>query len=189
MNHSEENENVEELANEAHETESPDASDASSDAEEAAELTIEQQLENAQAEAAKNLEGWQRAMADLSNARKRFERQTQLSYTNATVEVVSKVLPVMDDFDRALQNVPDEISGNAWFDGLNGVLRKMNRILEGINAERIPSVGEVFDPNVHEALSTESSDEYESGVVTRELQGGYRIGDRVIRPALVYVAE
>ncbi|MEM8863302.1 MAG: nucleotide exchange factor GrpE, partial [Chloroflexota bacterium] len=86
-------------------------------------------------------------------------------------------------------NVPDEISDNSWFDGLSGVLRKMNHILEGINAERIPAVGEEFDPNFHEALSTEPSDEYESGVVTRELQGGYRIGDRVIRPALVYVAE
>ena len=95
----------------------------------------------------------------------------------------------MDDFDRALQNVPEDIAENSWFEGLGGVMRKMDRILEGINAERIPSVGETFDPNVHEALSTEPSDEYESGVVSRELQGGYRIGERVIRPALVYVAE
>ncbi len=158
-------------------------------AEEPRELTVEEQLEAAQAEAAKNLEGQQRAMADLANARKRFERQTQQSYTNATIEVVGKLLPVMDDFDRALENVPAEISENSWFEGLGGVMRKMTRILEGINAERIPAVGEVFDPNIHEALSTEPSDEYESGVVTRELQGGYRIGDRVIRPALVYVAE
>ena len=185
MNNSEENENVEAIENEAEAIE--ELSEETQ--EEEAELTIEQQLEAAQVESAKNLDGWQRALADLSNARKRFERQTQLSYTNATVEVVSKLLPVMDDFDRALQNVPEEISENSWFEGLGGVMRKMDRILEGINAERIPSVGETFDPNVHEALSTEPSDEYESGVVTRELQGGYRIGERVIRPALVYVAE
>lgn len=185
MNNSEENENVEALENEAEAVEER----SEELQEEEVELTIEQQLEAAQVESAKNLDGWQRALADLSNARKRFERQTQLSYTNATVEVVSKLLPVMDDFDRALQNVPEEIAENAWFEGLGGVMRKMDRILEGINAERIPSVGETFDPNVHEALSTEASDEYESGVVTRELQGGYRIGERVIRPALVYVAE
>ena len=193
VNNSEENENVEELKNrelENEETaEAVESAEAVEEAEEPAELTVEQQLEAAQAESAKNLDGWQRALADLSNARKRFDRQTQLSFTNATVDVVSKLLPVMDDFDRALQNVPEEIAENSWFEGLGGVMRKMDRILESIKAERIPSVGETFDPNVHEALSTESSDEYESGVVTRELQGGYRIGERVIRPALVYVAE
>ena len=189
MNHNEENienevaENEEALVEEVAE----DVQDEGS--EEEAELTREEQLEAAKAEAAKNLEGQQRAMADLANARKRFDRQTLQSYQNATIDVVGKLLPVMDDFDRALENVPEEVAENSWFEGLGGVMRKMNRILEGINAERIPAVGEVFDPNVHEALSTEPSDEYESGVVTRELQGGYRIGDRVIRPALVYVAE
>ncbi|MFT5197242.1 MAG: molecular chaperone GrpE [Cellvibrionaceae bacterium] len=178
MNNSEEQERDEVLENEN-----------ISESSEAVELTTEQQLEVAQAESAKNLDGWQRAVADLSNARKRFDRQTQLSYTNATVDVVGKLLPVMDDFDRALQNVPEGIAENSWFEGLGGVMRKMDRILESIKAERIPSIGEVFDPNVHEALSTEASDEYESGMVTRELQPGYRIGDRVIRPALVYVAE
>ncbi len=196
MNQNVENNDNEELENEevaqdmVEETPVEAAEESAEDAaEEPRELTLEEQLEAAQTEAAKNLEGQQRAMADLANARKRFERQTQLSYTNATIEVVGKLLPVMDDFDRALENVPAEVAENSWFEGLGGVMRKMNRILEGINAERIPAVGEVFDPNVHEALSTEPSDEYESGVVTRELQGGYRIGDRVVRPALVYVAE
>lgn len=187
MNNSDENENVEALENE--DIAEAVEEQAEESQEESVELTVEQELEAARAESAKNLDGWQRALADLSNARKRFDRQTQLSFTNATVDVVSKLLPVMDDFDRALQNVPEDISENSWFEGLGGVMRKMDRILESIKAERIPSVGEVFDPNVHEALSTEPSDEYESGVVTRELQGGYRIGDRVIRPALVYVAE
>lgn len=152
-------------------------------------LSIEEQLAAAQEEAAKNLDGWQRALADLSNARKRFDKQTQMAFTNATVDVVSKVLPIIDDFDRAMQSVPPEIAENAWFDGLGGVLRKLNRILEGINAERIPALGEQFDPNVHEALSTDSSTTEESGTVVNELQAGYRIGDRVIRPALVIVAE
>lgn len=151
--------------------------------------TLDQLLEEVRAEAAKNLDGWQRALADLSNARKRFDKQTQLSYTNATIDVVSKLLPVIDDFDRAMENVPPEIAENAWFDGLNGVLRKMNSIIENINAERIPAKGEPFDPNIHDAIMSEESDEFESGVVIRELQAGYRIGERVIRPALVVVAS
>lgn len=152
------------------------------------EPTIEELLSAAQEEAARNLEGWQRALADLSNARKRFDKQTQAAYMNATVDVVTRLLPIIDDFDRALENVPDEVAGLSWFDGLSGVHRKLQRILENIQAERIEAVGQPFDPNLHEALSTEPSDEYESGTVTRELQAGYRIGERVIRPALVYVA-
>ena len=151
--------------------------------------TTESQLAEALAEAARNLDGWQRALADLANARKRFEKLTQSAYTDATVDVVSKLLPIIDDFDRALETVPAEISENSWFDGLNGMHRKFSKILETINAERINAVGQPFDPNQHEALMTEPSTEYESGIVIRELQAGYRIGDRVIRPALVYVAQ
>lgn len=154
-----------------------------------AEPTLEEQLAAAQKESEEHFKGWQRALADLSNARKRFEKQTQTAYTNATVDVIGKLLPVIDDFDRALENLPAEISENSWFEGLNGVIRKMNQILESMNAERIPAVGEPFDPNLHEALSMEPSEEYESGMVVRELQAGYRIGDRVVRPALVFVAE
>lgn len=162
---------------------------AENSAAETAEPTSEELLEAAKAEAAKNLDGWQRAIADLSNARKRFEKQSQMAYTNATVEVVGKLLPAIDDFERAMQNVPPDIANNPWFDGLNGVLRKLNSILEGINAERISAQGEPFDPNIHDAIMREDSDEYESGVVIRELQAGYRIGERVIRPALVVVAS
>ncbi len=150
--------------------------------------TLEQLLAATQAEAAKNLDGWQRALADLSNARKRFDKQSQTAYENATVAVVSKLLPVIDDFDRAMVNVPAEVAQSSWFDGLNGVLRKFNTILEGINAERITAVGEPFDPNLHDAISTENSDDYPSGTVIRELVAGYRIGERIIRPAMVIVA-
>lgn len=172
----------------AHEEATVVEGEAAANGAQAAELSLEEKLAAAEETAAKNLEGWQRALADLANARKRFEKQSQMAYTNATVEVVSKLLPIIDDFDRALENVPAEISNSGWFEGLSGTMRKLNGILDSIKAERIPSVGEPFDPNFHEALSSEPSDEFESGVVTRELQAGFKIGDRVIRPALVYVA-
>ena len=152
------------------------------------ELTLEEMLETTKAEAAKNLDGWQRALADLANARKRFDKQSKMAYTNATVEVVSKLLPIIDDLDRAIVNVPADIAENNWFDGLNGVLRKFNGILESINAERIATIGESFDPNWHDAIMREDSDEHASGTIILELQAGYRIGERVVRPALVVVA-
>lgn len=151
--------------------------------------TVEAQLAAAQAEAAKNLDGWQRALADLANARKRFDKQSKMAYTNATAEVIGKLLPVIDDLDRAMVNVPEELVENSWFEGLSGIFRKLNNILEGIQVERIAAVGELFDPNCHEAIMQEDSDEHESGCVIRELQAGYRIGERVIRPALVVVAS
>lgn len=168
---------------------SPDQQRGDNENGQTATLSLEDELTAAREEAAKNLDGWQRALADLSNARKRFDKQTQQAYTNATVEVVSKLLPIMDDFDRAIESVPANIAQDPWFEGLSGVMRKLNRILESIDAERIPAVDHPFDPNYHEALSMEPSPNHESGTVIRELQGGYRIGERVIRPALVVVAQ
>jgi molecular chaperone GrpE len=107
----------------------------------------------------------------------------------ATGDMAARLLPVMDDFDRAMDNVPEAISADSWFEGLQLVQRKLFTILEGMNVQLIEAVGHPFDPNLHEAIMQEASDEYESGTVTRELQKGYMLGDRVIRPSLVYVAE
>ena len=152
------------------------------------ELTLEQKLEKAETEAAEYLEGWQRARAEFANARKRLERQRVDARRNATVEVVSKLLPILDDFDRALENVPGEISDHDWFEGVALVHRKLRSILETLGIERIEAVGQPFDPNFHEAVLREESDQYESGIVIKELQPGYRLEERVIRPSMVVVA-
>ncbi len=160
-----------------------------SEVEETKELTIEEQLEVALAESAKNLEGWQRAQAEFANARKRFDKQRTDAYTTAKADVISKLLPAIDDFDRVIENAPDGIEEDSWFEGIQLVQRKLSNILEHFNVVPIEAVGQEFDPNFHEALSQEPSDEYKSGVVTRELQKGYKVGERVIRPSLVLVAE
>jgi molecular chaperone GrpE len=152
-------------------------------------LTIEEQLAAAQEEAAKNLDGWKRAQAEFANARKRMEKQRSESYLNASANVITKLLPVLDDFERALEAVPEEIAGNAWLEGIQLVQRKLLGILDGMNVKPIEAVGETFDPMFHEAIMQEPTDEYESGTVSKELQKGYQLGDRVIRPSLVYVAE
>lgn len=151
--------------------------------------TLEEQLAASQAEAAKNLDGWMRTQAEFSNARKRMEKQRAETYQNASADVVTKLLPVLDDFDRALDNVPAEISENSWLEGIYMVQRKLMGILDGLNVQLIEAVGQPFDPIYHEAIMQEPSDVYESGTVSKELQKGYKVGDRVIRPSLVYVAE
>ena len=157
--------------------------------EEAEPLTVEEQLAAAQAEAARNLDGWQRTQAEFANARKRFDKQWAEANSNATVNVIAKVIPVIDDFDRAMENVPAAVASDKWFEGIQLVHRKLNTILEHFNVVPIEAVGQPFAPTHHEALMQEPSDDYASGTVTRELQKGYRVGERVIRPSLVYVAE
>lgn len=151
-------------------------------------LSLEEELAAARAEAARNLDGWQRTQAEFANARKRFEKQRVETYVNANAELVGKLLPLLDDFERALESVPEGERDDPWISGVALVYRKMLSVLEEMNVEIIPAVGAVFDPNLHEALSQEPSTEYGSGIVVREMRRGYRLGDRVIRPSLVTVA-
>lgn len=156
---------------------------------EAEELTLEEELALAQAKAAEYLDGWQRARAEFANARKRLEKQRAEAYKNAAVDHAAKLLPILDDFDRALSNVPPEIADDSWFEGILLVRRKLQSIMEGLQVEPIEAVGQPFDPNFHEALALKEADGVESGTVIEELLVGYRLGDRVIRPSLVNVAE
>lgn len=151
-------------------------------------LSIEEQLTAAQAEAARNLDGWQRTQAEFANARKRFEKQRVETYVNANADLVARLLPVLDDLERALESAPAETRDAPWIAGVNLVFRKMLAVLEELGVQNIPAVGEPFDPNLHEALSEETSEDYESGLIVREMRRGYRLGDRVIRPSLVTVA-
>ncbi|PID84690.1 MAG: nucleotide exchange factor GrpE [Chloroflexi bacterium] len=179
-------EEVEVMADEAEET--AVSEDFPAESEEEKEPTLEEQLEAAKEEAAKNLDGWMRSQAEFANARKRMEKQRVDIQVRATTDMATRLLPVIDDFERALANVPEAISEDSWFAGVEMVNRKLIGILESLNVVPIEAVGEAFDPNCHEAIMQEESDEYESGVVTEELQKGYKIGDRVVRPSLVKVA-
>lgn len=154
----------------------------------APELALEEKLAQSEAKAAEYLDGWQRARAEFANARKRLEKERADAYGNATADVLSKLLPIIDDFKRAFDNVPAAIAQDKWFTGIQLVHRKLHTLLENNNLEVIPSVGQPFDPNLHEAISQEASDNYESGLVIRELQTGYRIGTRVLRPAMVIIS-
>ena len=150
--------------------------------------TLEEQLTAVQAEAEDYKDRWLRSQAEFANARKRMEKQRLDAFSNATANVMTKLLPIVDDFERAMENLPAEISENSWLEGIQLVQRKLLSTLENFNVTAIEAIGEPFDPNLHEAITQEPTDEFESGAVCRVLQTGYKIGDRVIRPSLVVVA-
>ncbi|MFN2206304.1 MAG: nucleotide exchange factor GrpE, partial [Candidatus Promineifilaceae bacterium] len=89
----------------------------------AGEPSLEDQLQEARDEAAKNLDSYLRAQAELANARKRFEKQRTQTYVNANSDMVARLLPVLDDFERAIETVPEEIAGDAWYEGIELVYR------------------------------------------------------------------
>jgi len=149
---------------------------------------LERGLAAARAEAEEQLQGRQRAAADLANYRRRTdeERAAVTSFANAIL--ITKLLGVLDDFDRALANVPDVVH-EGWVEGVRLVERKLRSLLEAEGVTQIEAVGEPFDPNLHEAVVHEPTTDHPDNEVIGEVQRGYRLHDRVLRPALVRVAK
>jgi molecular chaperone GrpE len=153
-------------------------------------LSLGEQLEQARQEAAQNMEGWQRAAAELANFKRRQEEQHKLQRDRIKAEVLEGVISALDDMELAFQNVPEELDGQliGWVEGFRLVQRKLDKTLDDQNVMPINTAGE-FDPNFHEAVSYEESDEHEEGQIIAEVRKGYQVGNRVLRPALVRVAK
>ncbi len=145
-----------------------------------------QQLKDAESKAIEYKDGWARSQADFQNFRKRVERDNEAFKASTKGDILKKVLPVLDDLERAMQN---RAADNSWASGIELVVRKFQNILDMEGVKRIEAKGAAFDPNFHEAISHEPSAEVESGHVIDVVQNGYVIGERVIRPALVRVAQ
>ncbi|MBN2472839.1 MAG: nucleotide exchange factor GrpE [Anaerolineae bacterium] len=169
----------------------PEAADApdGSEAPATEALPLEAELEKVKAEAAEYLEGWQRARAEFANYRKRVEREKEEIYLEARVAVLAKILPVIDDFARAMDNTPEELADHTWTNGVQLIGEKFAVLLESTGLVEINPVGEQFDPARHEAIGMDDSTDMESGHVTMVLQKGYAYGDKVLRPAMVRVAN
>jgi len=145
-------------------------------------------LEHARAEADENLRSWQRATADFSNYRRRIDDEREGTAAFANAILISKLLGVVDDFDRALATVPPDVH-EGWLDGIRLVERKLQSTLEAEGVTPIEALGQPFDPNLHEAVVHEETTAHPDNQVIGELQRGYRLHDRVLRPALVRVAN
>lgn len=149
---------------------------------------LEREVEQARAQADEHLRNWQRTAADFSNYRRRTDEERSAVAQLANAVLIGKLLGVLDDFDRALEHVPAE-AHESWVDGVRLVDRKLRGVLEGEGVTPIDVVGQPFDPNVAEAVLHEETADYPDNQVIDELQRGYRMHDRVIRPALVRVAN
>ncbi len=152
------------------------------------DVNLAEILATARKEAAEFKEGWLRERADFNNYKKRVEGQMKDLRDTAVIEAMLNLLPIIDDFERAMANVPPEMKDDPWMNGVGGIHRKFQKTLEDKGVTVLDPVGQLFDPNRHEAVVTEESSEVESGHVIATLQKVYARGERILRPALVKIA-
>ena len=126
--------------------------------------------------------------ADAINIRRRHEEEISSLRTRLKSNVVSDLLPVIDNFERALKHVPKDLEGNDYIKGVQGVVKQFEKTLADMGVERIKTIGEHFNPELHEAVSMEEGDG-EHEIISEELQAGYKIGNDVIRHAMVRVIQ
>ena len=149
---------------------------------------LERELAEARAKGEEHLYNWQRSAADFANFKRRTEEERTAVGQFSTALLIGKLLGVLDDFDRALESVPPE-AHDAWIEGIKLVERKLRGVLESEGVTPIPAIGQPFDPNLHEAVAHEETADHPDNEVIGEVQRGYRLRDRVIRPSLVRVAN
>jgi molecular chaperone GrpE len=156
------------------------------------ELTFEELLaenERLRMEADEYLEGWQRARAEFANFKKRVGREQEEMRGRVVAEFIAQYLDVLDDLERALRDHPKEQSNHSWIEGVEMIYQKFRALVDAEGIEVIDAEGETFDPNLHEAISYEESEDHRDGQVIEVIKQGYRLGERIVRPAFVRVAK
>jgi molecular chaperone GrpE len=159
--------------------------------EETVEEVLEEQaneLVKAKAEAAEYLDQLQRAQAQFANYKKRVEREREEFVSLANAALITKLLPILDDCERAMQTVPDNLRGLTWVEGIFLIERRLRMTLEQEGLEEIQAVGKQFDPKLHHAAVREETTEYKEDEIISELQKGYKLNGKVLRPSMVRVA-
>ena len=147
-------------------------------------------LEEAKKKEQENHEAWIRERADFSNYKKRMDRDQDLLRSNYKSGVLEKFIPVLDDLELAYQHRPEDGEAASWAEGIELIIRKFNSVLENDGLTKINvKAGDKLDPNIHLAVSSEDSDEYGSDEIIEVLQNGYRMGEKIVRPAMVRVAR
>ncbi len=144
------------------------------------------QIDELQAQIADLTGALQRERADAVNLRRRHEEQIASLKNVVKANVIRELLPVIDNFERALKHVPEDLDDNDYIKGVQGIVKQFEKTLADIGIEKIKTVGEPFDPVVHEAVTMEDGDGTQE-VVSEELQSGYKLGPDVIRHAMVKV--
>jgi molecular chaperone GrpE len=150
---------------------------------------LRKQLAEAIEQSQHHLDQWKRTAANLQNYRKHVEKERADLITSAKASVIVQLLPVLDDLERALTTIPFALSSFTWTEGLALIDRKLQFTLEQQGLQEITALGEPFDPTRHQALLEEETKEYPDGHVMAILQKGYKLDDRILRPALVKLAR
>ena len=140
-------------------------------------------------ESAEHKDNWLRAAADYRNFKRRADQERAELIRNASAGLVLKLLPVIDDMERALNSVPAEIAATSWFEGIRLIAQKLQTVLESEGVTPIEALGQDFNPHLHEAVIYESAEDGQDGKVIAELQKGYKMRDRVLRPTMVKVGK
>ena len=153
-----------------------------------AQQPVDPELQAARDEALATFGRFQRLAADFENYKRRTRQDLTDRTQFANEELLRKLLPLRDNLQRALEHAPEGIDRN-WFEGMKMVVRQFDDVLQAQGLSTIPAVGEKFDPTQHEAIASEETDEHEEGTIVEEMQPGYRLHNRVIRPTLVKVAH
>ena len=153
------------------------------------EDSLEEQVKRLHAEAEEYLDGWQRARAEFANFKKRTQRENEHARERIAGEIITHFLGVNDDIERALSRAPETDDFQEWILGIELIHQKLQALFDAEGVELIDAEGERFDPNFHEAVSFEESDDHEEGLIIDITQPGYKIGERVLRPAMVRVAK
>ena len=161
-------------------------------AEEAETPSVEElrkKLEEAQAKADEYLDQWRRTAADFSNYRKLVAKEKEDLTKTANAVLLARLLPILDDFERAFKTMPDHLNELTWVEGIALIYRKLQAILEQEGVKPIQAEGKEFDPMYHEAITYEEAEGFEDGQIIEEVQKGYMLGDKVLRPSIVRVAK
>ena len=130
-----------------------------------------------------------RQMAEFENYRNRTDKEKQQMFETGAKSVVEKILPVVDNFERGLDALTEEEKGSKFAEGMQMIYKQLMDELEKMEVKPIEAVGKEFDPNLHNAVMQSESDEYESGIVSQELQKGYTYRDQVVRHSMVAVVS
>ncbi|UCC17575.1 MAG: nucleotide exchange factor GrpE [Dehalococcoidales bacterium] len=147
---------------------------------------LKQSLVEERTKAEDYLANWQRTQADFINYRRRSDKEKEELGEFSRAAIVQCVLPILDDFERAISAVPDQEIDSNWVEGIRMIERKLRAILESEGLSCIEAIGEPFDPYQHEAVRQENGEE---GVVVDEVQKGYKFNDKVIRASQVVVGN
>lgn len=150
---------------------------------------LQSRMQQLEQESSSYKDQYLRVAADLKNFKRRTEEERGTLIRNATAGLIMKILPILDDFDLAMQHVPAEVAETSWFNGIQGVQRKLQMVLEGEGVKPIEALGEPFNPHFHDAVMHEDAGPEQAGKVTADLRRGYMLHDRVLRPSMVKVGQ